>query len=311
MKMLEVLNSRMLANPVVVRELRQTVKGNIVTLAMNFILAILLIIVALTFAGNENISSGYTNSSLGRDLFGGLLIFLMIVIWGVMPLSVYFKFSKERDPDDPDLMFITNMSAGQILLGKYYAAATQIGLYFCSFLPFLLICYMFKGIDVLTMLRAVVQVLVFAGLVAQIAILLAAIPKRKFLLFTFAAAIAALAFFAMILFAEEILPSVYRTYRSRPDPLWAWYWLVVAIILSTYLFILTRAFIMPDTANRAPLPRMFLTVLIIAGYGVCWYISDILHGSNDPLIAWTMFTFMFCIAAMIFSISERDSLSVR
>ena len=303
--------STVIYNPVTIKELRQTVKGSFVIFGVSMLLAALLICTYYFFACYSDEAMRSRNEALGKDFFGVALVILAIIIWGILPLNHYFRTSTEKNPDEPDLMYITNMTPAQVVFGKYSSALSQVLLYIGICLPFLSLPYLFEGIDIYTMFRAVVQVAVAAVLFSQLAILLASLPKRKFLLWILAAVFSGLIFLMIILMTEELLPSVFRSYGSRyPDPLWNKYSLVITAFLSFFLYILNHAFMKPDTANRAVWPRLVFTFLILISLVVFACLS-VHYKQDDFVAAWFGFVLPACIICMMLSICERDKISSR
>ena len=298
-------------NPVMTKELRQAVKGTFAVFGVNILLIALLICTLVVFSNYTDESMRSRNEAIGKEFFGAVLVILAVIIWGIMPLNHYFRTSIEKNPDEPDLMYITKMTPAQIVLGKYFTALFQVLLYLGICLPFLALPYLFEGIDIFTMLRAVVQVAVAAVLFFQVSLLLASLPKRKFLLWILAAVFSGMVFGMIIFMTEEMLPGVFRYYGSkRPDPLWNKYTLIVISLASFFLYILNHAFMKPDTANRALWPRLAFTVLIILSLIVFTCIA-VHYMQDDYLAAWFMFALPACIVCLLFSISERDRISSR
>ncbi len=298
-----------IANPVMIKELRQTVKGRLTILGTQLLMGVLLVGTWLFLTEYKN--DRYSAEGMGQNAFAAILIVLSIICWGIMPLILYFRTSAERRPEDFDLMYITRLTPHDFVLGKYMTALSQIFLYLFTCLPFLTLPYLFEGIDIFTMYRAVVQIVIATILAAQIAILLGTIPKKKFLLFLFAAAYGFMVFGMIVGMVEAFLPFVFGGYsRSVMDPLWNLYALSFAVLLSFALYILNYAFIMPDTANRAMGPRLYFTMLWLVSYGI-FFTLTIVKKDDEYYGIWTVFAWFVSCVTLLFGISERDRLSPR
>jgi hypothetical protein len=75
-------------------------------------------------------------------------------------------------------------------------------------------------------------------------------------------------------------------------------------------FVLSVALVSPPSANRAMLPRIYITVIWILGglVGLAWFLQS---GTTPPLFTWLNLTFVLMIFSLLVTISNSDQLSAR
>lgn len=140
-------------NPVVTKELRQAVRSRLI-----IVLLLLFLLVSTLILGGYVLSRGDIDSSpnAGSDIFHTLLIVLTITCCGVIPLYTSVRLGMERNDSNVDLLFITTITPGAIVRGKFWAAmATTMLIYSCC-MPFLCLTYLLRGIDLPTIFAALV-----------------------------------------------------------------------------------------------------------------------------------------------------------
>jgi hypothetical protein len=134
-------------NPILVKELRQSVRNNMVVAVL-----ILFLGVDLLIAGSALLASQgeQTDERLGRNVFQTLLSILQLTCMLFVPLYAGYRMSAERNGPDNELMFATRLTSDAVVRGKLLSATALTLLIFSVCMPFLFMTYTMRGIDLLT-----------------------------------------------------------------------------------------------------------------------------------------------------------------
>lgn len=307
-------------NPIIVKELRQAVRSKFVTAAMMLFLVVALVVMG--FRLMEMDDQGTFDTTAGREVFLVLQGVLLGSCLLFVPLYAAIRLAAERDGAHGDLLYVTTLKARSIVWGKLLSALTLTLLIFSLCAPFMVLTYLLRGIDLLTIL--LVLVIDAAAVIAatQMALFVAALPVSKIIkgflgvwvLATYIGALSAIMGFTSVMVYQPL-----GDFIRTPD-----FWLVVlavATAVATYtitFFLLTAATLKGPSLNRALPIRLFLTgawlvglavTLVLVGYynlqrGGSFFASG---PSDIILIVWVMMTVNFMGLALLASASERDA----
>lgn len=162
------------ANPMLVRCIRQELRSK--TFLGVFVL--LLVVCAIAAIASAAASSDSVNSQVGRNLFSvlGWAWSLVVVI---QAMTTFQAVIRERNEDTWDLLDLTGMGPRPVLRGLLLANLVQGQLYTAALAPFLVMAYLLRGIDLLTIVFALV-VVPLAGIAAStLAVFFASIGNNK------------------------------------------------------------------------------------------------------------------------------------
>ncbi|MFW5698274.1 MAG: hypothetical protein ACOCYN_00330 [Planctomycetota bacterium] len=138
------------ANPLLVRYVRQELRNRTFLVVFNILLlfaGVASMLVATIAIGEQD---------AGADLLAVLCGVLGFALWVIQPMGVYMSMIRERDENTWDLLDLTGMRPGRLLRGYLLAGLVQGMLYFSAVAPFLVMAYLLKGIDLLSILMALV-----------------------------------------------------------------------------------------------------------------------------------------------------------
>src|SRR5262249_33439225 len=140
-------------NPIVVKELRQAVKSRMV-----IIILMVFLIIELLVMGGVLLASSARGAQAGGLFSGGIEVFA-ILQWGllgtlllVIPAHTTILFASERSDQNTDLLFISALQPSQIVWGKFFASAVLAMLVLSLVAPFMVFCYLMRGLDIPTIL---------------------------------------------------------------------------------------------------------------------------------------------------------------
>jgi hypothetical protein len=167
------LFSNDLLNPMLVRDLRQTLRSSrftVIFLALHTGMACFVGIGLLS-----NVDSDIPSMIVGT-LYVGLFLFYIVA----MPMSSATALSSEFLENRMDLLKLTQMSARSLVWGKWLSLVTQGLLVIASLLPYLLLTYFFGDVNLAGMLGGVVGLLALNALLVALGVSLSCLNSPAF-----------------------------------------------------------------------------------------------------------------------------------
>jgi hypothetical protein len=165
-----------LANPIVIKEVRQSLKSRQFSIAFGFtliaavgwtILAISLGVPRILYVpGGALLLTGY---------FTILILPLMVII----PFSAFRSLTTETEDSTFELLSISALSATQIVHGKMASAMVQIMLYLSALAPCIVLTYLLRGVSLFTILFLLGLTLTFSICETALALLFAAVGRTR------------------------------------------------------------------------------------------------------------------------------------
>ncbi len=138
-------------NPIMLKELRQSVRNRMVTVSLIGFFGLLLIILSTLFRAFSSKDASPSEPS-GPVVFGFVSAILSLVELLVVPFIVFQRLTAERGKGKADLLFSTPLRATRIVDGKILAGMAMELLFLAAALPFLLLSYQLRGIALETIL---------------------------------------------------------------------------------------------------------------------------------------------------------------
>ncbi len=131
------------ANPVLIKDLRQFLRGRLFRGAFVLTLIVATIVASVILA---EIDSWNRNQS-GRDLFFGLSAAYTVAVFLVGPVLANRGMAAEREQHLLDALALTSLTPARIVAGKFAAAAVLTLLIFSAFLPGFAAAFSLFGVD--------------------------------------------------------------------------------------------------------------------------------------------------------------------
>ncbi len=302
-------------NPVTLKEMRQSVRG----LFINILLVITLVVNGLFICSalifNEKVGMDFT---IARQLFGQIYFMLIAGSFILIPAYLGNRFAGEITNKENSLFFSTAMRPSSIVWGKFFSGAMLVTMFYSSILPFLILLYFLRGLDVVKMLLTIFYSFIFSLL--SIMFMLAfnsdashpGIRRSKNIIGVI-----------FLLFMSSSLGNMYMFIGHSGDSITSmFYWarmltyLVLELLAGGFLFTITVYRISPKLSNRALPVKIYMAIfwLVTGIIALAWSLSDIFAGPQyefDPLKLWLVSMIIISIAAMIMSASEPNTLSER
>jgi hypothetical protein len=144
-------------NPVLVKETRQAVRSSQFLTVLGGLVSALAaasLIFLVAQAGEK------PDVEAGSGYLVLISVMLSLALLGAAG-SLFWRSHREREPGNADLLFITTLSPGAIVRGKFLAGVGTCSLILSLGLPFLTCAYLLRGVDLVTLFGTVAGL--FAG----------------------------------------------------------------------------------------------------------------------------------------------------
>ncbi len=311
MTMMESLYNRCddLLNPIIVKELRQVVRGKffwgVLILFLGFQCAVLSMSIA---------DRGLTSHNVGAETLTFLFGILFFASFVAIPIYNGFKFSNERNDGSDELLFITTITPETIVKGKFYAAMVFIFLIFSAFSPFMAMTFFLSGVDLPMTFLALVFALLLSAAGAMMQICFAALAhdaQSQKVWRGVGGMIQMMAFFSITGAGADMVQygaARFVSYSQMGMVIVAFAFLTLSSM--HFFYRASAALISPAGTNRM-LPVRKSAFFIWLGslcLAMWWAINS---SSARYLIAWSGFVCTGLVVATMVAISERDSISER
>lgn len=303
-----------LSNPILVKELRQSVKGKFLIVVLGLILTIQLFMWWM-FTLPDTISS-----VSGESAYFGLLSLFGFSLAVCMPLYTGWRILIERA--NQDLLYVSALSPFQIVWGKFLASAGIIFIVFSTFLPFFYLTLLLGGIDTLTITYTLLIALIgLLGMVTfTIFVLCGVVPivLKVFLVLGFLAGNIYIG--AGVVFSMWAFFDTYGFFDEQAAFAVFLTWMIGGTLVNGLFIVLSAAIISPSSSNRAVVPRIYTTLMALVGYitfAVVIMMSSPFGGAYPPgfwnqiLYAATVATLPFAGLIFLVSASGRFKYGLR
>jgi hypothetical protein len=322
---LERLSER--ANPMLVRCVRQDLRSRAFIGSFSVLLAVSLIS-ACTVAAYSLNAVGTDAERSGRALFGVLACAWSCAVVVIQGTNTFRAVSQERNDDTWDLVDLTGMGPRRILRGLMLSNLVQGMLYTAPIAPFLVMAYMLRGLDLLTIVFALVIIPFFAVAASSLAVLTASLSQQKAGRATLGGLLGIVLLGAWLsTFSVWFAPGSGIDYflgqlrRGDADT-----WLLTAFLLDlwvvavVFMLVLSGALLSHPAANRSTGPRVMSAVVWVNAllWAVGWALwmgrSSATYATRDAAIVLGIFVMlaMWWVGAVaLFAVTEDYELSPR
>lgn len=174
------LKNLLQVNPIIVKEIRSRMRGprafitlTVVLLAMGGLMYGMLQII-LANARYTNVLS----PQVGQTLFASLAFLLLFMIAAVTPAVTAGAISGEKEKQTYEMLMSTPLSPASILLGKLVSALSYVLLLLFAAIPLASVVFIFGGVAVREMLKAMLVLLVIAAAYGVLGLFFSALLGR-------------------------------------------------------------------------------------------------------------------------------------
>lgn len=134
-------------SPMVVKEVRQMVRGREFNYSFGLSLVAGLLVAFIGLA-----SAGDVTGGAGRPIFTALMVCLIFMGLVVLPLGAFNALRIERSDHTLDLITQTSLTPRRIVLGKLLTQGVKLVTLFAGLAPFVAMSFLLGGVDLLTIL---------------------------------------------------------------------------------------------------------------------------------------------------------------
>ena len=161
-------------SPIVVKEVRQMVRGREFNYSFGLSLVVGLIV---AFMGGADALNG--DRSSGAWIFGSLMSCLSLIGMAVVPLGAFNASRNERAEQTLDLVTLTTLSARSIIVGKLLAQGVKLLTLFAALSPFLAMSFLLGGIDFITILISLATLFIWSLWACALCLFLSSLSKSR------------------------------------------------------------------------------------------------------------------------------------
>lgn len=299
-------------NPIVVKELRQAVRSWAVTGMLLLFLAVLFITSLIFLVQQTYISE--SNTGLGAEMYQAFMVIVTVACAFFIPLYVGARVALERQDNNPDLFYVSTLSPGRIIRGKFFCGSYMALVFFSACMPFMAFTNLLRGVDLPTVFFALFCLFLVVSVTTMMAIFLACWPVSrpfKVLIGIYGMVQSIFIIFPMLRLGYDFMHSGIGARMGERE-----FWLnaltfigVVAVIIG-FFYVLAVALISPPSSNRALPVRVYMTAVWIFGGLLAWGWA-VKNSESDCLFFWFYPTFFGMLMALVVVVSNSDHLSLR
>ncbi|HEX7153959.1 MAG TPA: hypothetical protein VF618_20890 [Thermoanaerobaculia bacterium] len=294
------------ANPILIKELRQAVRGrfavSILILALLAqVIAVGVVLIAQNLSGNPSLAV-----MAGQQTFMALIVTVVTPCMFFIPVYAGFRMAAERNDSNVDLLFITTIKPRTIVLGKLASIFAVVALIFSSALPFLAFAYALRGVDLVTIVLAFGVAMLVVLSVSILALFIASLPATK--PFKLLMGIGVF-LFTLMMYAPMIAMIAQSVFRRNAfaGEMWTALGTFVASLLlaDIVLLVLTTVLITPPAANRALPVRLLFSFMWMLTFVLAVAVA-LNTADTDPILVWAIVQLVLASLVLASAIGERE-----
>jgi len=168
-------------NPIIVKELRSRMRGPrafiLLTTSLLLMSGISYLLYKITLI-NVRYSGMPASPQVGQSLFAGLIFMEMVMICAITPAITAGSISGEKEKQTYEMLLATPLPTASILWGKLVSALSYVFVLLFAAVPLASLIFMFGGVTVWDMVKALVILIVTAILVGVIGLFCSALLGR-------------------------------------------------------------------------------------------------------------------------------------
>jgi hypothetical protein len=258
-------------SPLVVKEVRQIVRGREFYYSFG---ASLVAGLAVAFFGAADALSG--SASAGSWTFFTLMGCLGVVGLAVVPLGAFSALRTERTEQTLDLISVTALSPRRVIVGKLLAQGVKLATLFAAVAPFITMCFLLGGIDLVTVLISLLQLFLWSLWACAGCLFLSTLFKSRAMSGLIFGAAGVLVMMALVASRPLFLAMSRGVFGATPPGATATLWLALAMAMSACIVTMINLVLLAE--NRLSLPTEDRTSALRFGFLVQFL----------AIVAWTL-----------------------
>jgi len=161
-------------SPIVVKEVRQTVRGREFHYSFG---ASLVVALGVAFYGAA--AAQASEGTTGAGTFTALMVCLTLIGMLVVPIGAFSALRTERLEQTLDLVTVTALSPRRVILGKLMAQAVKLVTLFAALAPFMTMSFLLGGIDFVTIVISLAVLFLWSLWAASVFLFLSTLLKSR------------------------------------------------------------------------------------------------------------------------------------
>jgi hypothetical protein len=306
-------------NPVLVREYLQFVRSRSFLWICSLWLVGQLVVSAVFLSDINPQAAALTLEGPGQEYFGSLMVGFGLLFLVVLPIASFNRMVRERREATLELLVISRITAGQIAAGFLSVAFAQIVLIcFLSF-PFVVFAYLFRGLDLATVMWSFYFMVLAALAVNAASLMLSSFCKTARAVTIMRVFIAVglilmigpgIEFFSFTLSLTGPHGGSSLSFAGIP---WTAGAVVggLAAIAILICFVFARSNLLFESANRSTMPRVTMTVCLLLVSVTLGVLCEFGRIREEWLGVFAVFAFFVFLAYGMLLLNESNQLSRR
>jgi len=296
-------------NPILVKELRQSVKNRVV---IGILTAFLLLQLLMLILGVTTGMDSRSEWSGGQRVFMVQQMILIFTVLTAIPTYAGVRLLGERTDPGSDLMFLTTVRPSTVIQGKLLGCLMLGLLVFSVCAPFMTLAFLLRGIDLITIVGILGLDLLLMLLTTQFAIFVALLPgglgiKRL---------VAGIGFLGLLVFTYMLMMFFSFGLMVGSSTWYTWFMPVIPILgFFGYFYFYSVALVSPPTSNSMFPVRLYLFLFSVFAMGVflvwVWLNPTFGLSSIDTIrdlafVTFSGFLTPIALIQLVVSACERD-----
>lgn len=287
------LRERLLANPVMIKELRGRMRGTRAFVVLTVYLVLMSGFASLlyfAYAASTHVRSGPEGQIVGKIVFGGIVGIELFLVCFIAPAFTSSAISGERERRTLDLLRTTLLPARSLVMGKLTSALSFIVLLLLAAVPLQSLAFLLGGVAPEEVLIALGILVTTALAFGTVGVFFSALMRRTLgasvLTYTFAL----LTTLGLPLLLLTFLPITSIFYYNTPDPL------VEALLYYIGGFLVAINPIATAVATEA---------ILIQQHSAVYFTVSLSNGVSIPLVSpWLVYIpFYLLLSAVLILLS--------
>ncbi|MFW6171180.1 MAG: ABC transporter permease [Planctomycetota bacterium] len=298
-------------NSVAVKEFRQAVQSRwVIAVLMLFLLINLVVIGGYLMLSPD----AATDTTGGRKIFVILQSVLTLTCIAFVPAYTGLRLSLERNNADVDLLFITTLTPGAIIRGKFVTATALTLLIFSVCMPFMVLTYLLRGIDLPTIFGILGYSFALCTLANTMGLFAGSVSGSWFIRGLIIVGVIVVLLYmtvGLLGIAQSVLIFGGASFWTG---MLGWWGIGTALLFGCLgiglFYVLAVALMSPKTSNRMLVPRLYMTAAFLIT-GVVMLGWSWVQPHELVLAPWVVLSGVCLGVLVIAALGERDSWSVR
>ena len=233
------------------------------------------------------IGIGHAEAQDARDLWSYLVLFLLLLIVVIAPALLSTAITQEREQQTWDSLTSTNLTAAEVLLGKWLARLSMTALPVGVLLPFLIGCSVKGDVGVVTDLAVLGFLALTAGCYGVLGLLCSFLARK-----TVTATVVALTVTIFLCVGTPIVAALLSSflrsasddYSSPQDPAILWinpFYALFSLITALEPHGIGMIQSSSAASSGVAVPAYFLGSLVAAAAGLAWMTARYRHAARE------------------------------